>query len=157
MKLNNIENMPKIIKEKLNVYNEFRNGDGDVKDNENENQKNKKETKIESNQTESDVPNKIGIIKRKNWNQLNEPNTEKNKKNNTVTNDHDNNENQNKKNDNNENNDEEDSNRLKSTNKADVFLIKVNNIDNKKDEDMGSKDALIKDENNDNKNTNIIK
>ena len=180
MKLSNSENMPKIVKDKLKFYEEFNNGkeelDKDVQKNEEENKSNiidnndvidnsqnnnnkKNEIKIKiktgSEITESEGQNKIGIIKKKNSNKINELNKEKNNKKNLVTNDIDD---INKKgeNENNENNDVE-SNKLKSTNKTEVFFLnKPVKIENKNEEEIGSKDALIKGDLDDNKNTNII-
>ena len=175
MKLSNSENMPKIVKDKLKFYEEFNNGkeelDKDVQKNEEENKSNiidnndvidnnkKNEIKIKiktgSEITESEGQNKIGIIKKKNSNKINELNKEKNSKKNLVTNDIDD---INKKgeNENNENNDVE-SNKLKSTNKTEVFFLnKPVKIENKNEEEIGSKDALIKGDLDDNKNTNII-
>jgi len=87
---------------------------------------------------------------------MNDLNVEKNLKKNLITNDIDNNKNEENE-DNNENNDV-DSNKLKSTNKTEVFLLnKPVKIENKKEEDIGSKDALIKDDINENKNANAIK
>ena len=180
MKLSNSENMPKIVKDKLKFYEEFNNGkeelDKDVQKNEEENKSNiidnndvidnsqnnnnkKNEIKIKiktgSEITESEGQNKIGIIKKKNSNKINELNKEKNNKKNLVTNDIDD---INKKgeNENNENNDVE-SNKLKSTNKTEVFFLnKPVKIENKNEEEIGSKDALIKGDLDDNKNTNFI-
>ena len=179
MKLSNSENMPKIVKDKLKFYEEFNNGkeelDKDVQKNEEENKSNiidnndvidnsqnnnnkKNEIKIKiktgSEITESEGQNKIGIIKKKNSNKINELNKEKNNKKNLVTNIDD----INKKgeNENNGNNDVE-SNKLKSTNKTEVFFLnKPVKIENKNEEEIGSKDALIKGDLDDNKNTNII-
>ena len=181
MKLSNSENMPKIVKDKLKFYEEFNNGkeelDKDVQKNEEENKSNiidnndvidnsqnnnnkKNEIKIKiktgSEITESEGQNKIGIIKKKNSNKINELNKEKNNKKNLVTNDIDD---INKKgeNENNENNNDVESNKLKSTNKTEVFFLnKPVKIENKNEEEIGSKDALIKGDLDDNKNTNII-
>ena len=175
MKLINAENMPKIVKDKLKFYDEFNNGkedlDKDVQKNEEENnndnnndiidnsQNKKNEIKIKiktgSEITESEGQNKIGIIKKKNSNKINDLNKEKNNKKNLITNDIDDN-NKKEENENNENNDV-DSNKLKSTNKTEVFLLnKQIKIENKNEEEIGSKDALIKGDLDDNKNTNII-
>ena len=162
MKLSNSENMPQIVKDKLKFYNEFNNGEEVVKEpqkNEEENKNNNRKEikiKIESDATESEAKNRIGLIKKKNSNKINELNVEKNLKKNLITNDIDNNKKEENE-DNNENNDV-DSNKLKSTNKTEVFLLnKPVKIENKKDEDIGSKDALIKDNIDENKNTNAIK
>jgi hypothetical protein len=162
MKLSNSENMPQIVKDKLKFYNEFNNGEEVVKEpqkNEEENKNNNRreiKIKIESDATESEAKNRIGLIKKKNSNKINELNVEKNLKKNLITNDIDNNKKEENE-DNNENNDV-DSNKLKSTNKTEVFLLnKPVKIENKKDEDIGSKDALIKDNIDENKNTNAIK
>ena len=162
MKLSNSENMPQIVKDKLKFYNEFNNGEEVVKEpqkNEEENKNNNRKEikiKIESDATESEAKNRIGLIKKKNSNKINELNVEKNLKKNLITNDIDNNKKEENE-DNNENNDV-DSNKLKSTNKTEVFLLnKPVKIENKKDEEIGSKDALIKDDINENKNANAIK
>ena len=162
MKLSNSENMPQIVKDKLKFYNEFNNGEEVVKEpqkNEEENKNNNRKEikiKIESDATESEAKNRIGLIKKKNSNKINELNVEKNLKKNLITNDIDNNKKEENE-DNNENNDV-DSNKLKSTNKTEVFLLnKPVKIENKKEEDIGSKDALIKDNIDENKNTNAIK
>ena len=162
MKLSNSENMPQIVKDKLKFYNEFNNGEEVVKEpqkNEEENKNNNRKEikiKIESDATESEAKNRIGLIKKKNSNKINELNVEKNLKKNLITNDIDNNKKEENE-DNNENNDV-DSNKLKSTNKTEVFLLnKPIKIENKKDEEIGSKDALIKDNIDENKNTNAIK
>jgi len=162
MKLSNSENMPQIVKDKLKFYNEFNNGEEVVKEpqkNEEENKNNNRreiKIKIESDATESEAKNRIGLIKKKNSNKMNDLNVEKNLKKNLITNDIDNNKKEDNE-DNNENNDV-DSNKLKSTNKTEVFLLnKPVKIENKKDEDIGSKDALIKDDINENKNANEIK
>jgi phospholipid-transporting ATPase len=159
MKLSNSENMPQIVKDKLKFYNEFNNGEEVVKEpqkNEEENKNNNRKEikiKIESDATESEAKNRIGLIKKKNSNKMNDLNVEKNLKKNLITNDIDNNKKEENE-DNNENNDV-DSNKLKSTNKTEVFLLnKPVKIENKKDEDIGSKDALIKDDIDENKNTN---
>ena len=162
MKLSNSENMPQIVKDKLKFYNEFNNGEEVVKEpqkNEEENKNNNRKEikiKIESDATESEAKNRIGLIKKKNSNKMNDLNVEKNLKKNLITNDIDNNKKEENE-DNNENNDV-DSNKLKSTNKTEVFLLnKPVKIENKKEEDIGSKDALIKDDINENKNANAIK
>ena len=161
MKLSNSENMPQIVKDKLKFYNEFNNGEEVVKEpqkNEEENKNNNRKEikiKIESDATESEAKNRIGLIKKKNSNKINELNVEKNLKKNLITNDIDNNKKEENE-DNNENNDV-DSNKLKSTNKTEVFFLnKPVKIENKNEEEIGSKDALIKGDLDDNKNTNII-
>ena len=162
MKLSNSENMPQIVKDKLKFYNEFNNGEEVVKEPQKKEEENKNNNrkeikiKIESDATESEAKNRIGLIKKKNSNKINELNVEKNLKKNLITNDIDNNKKEENE-DNNENNDV-DSNKLKSTNKTEVFLLnKPVKIENKKEEDIGSKDALIKDDINENKNANAIK
>ena len=90
-----------------------------------------------------------------NQNLNNKINISKKDKRNLITIENDSrNKNVNNNNNNEENNDNNDidSNKLKSTNKTDVFVInKQNNNNNKKESDMNSKDELINDGKNENK------
>ena len=151
----NNKNLPKIVKEKLEFYNEFNSGEEEEvvikenKKNEEENLiNNKKEiSKIKIENDQSDI-NKNVIIKKKNSLKINEKNNNEHKiKKIIITDDITTNANKN----NNKNNNDI---------KTDLFLIKKQNnieIEKEKEEGSVSKDALIKGDLDDNKNTNIIK
>ena len=160
----NNKNLPKIVKEKLEFYNEFNSGEEEEvvikenKKNEEENLiNNKKEIskiKIENDQSDEGNINNINninkniIIKKKNSLKINEKNNNEHKiKKIIITDDITTNANKN----NNKNNNDI---------KTDLFLIKKQNnieIEKEKEEGSVSKDALIKGDLDDNKNTNIIK
>ena len=157
---NNTKDMPKIVREKLAYYNEFQSNDELDKITERiqeENLNNEHENniiKIENDQIDNEGPNNMDIMDKKNQNLNNKINISKKDKRNLITIENDSrNKNVNNNNNNEENNDNNDvdSNKLKSTNKTDVFLINKHNNNNKKESDMNSKDELINDGKNENK------
>ena len=147
----NSENMPKIVKEKLSFYNQFDPGEQIIQEAQNnigENNINNKEIQAKNDLSQSNL--QIKVEAKKNMNKGNECSNEKNEKRNIITEDGDN---VKKKTDN-----EVDSNKLKSTNKTEIFVLKQQNVvEVKKEEDIISKDHLINEERDDNQKTIINK
>ena len=147
----NSENMPKIVKEKLSFYNQFAPGEQIIQEAQNnigENNINNKEIQAKNDLSQSNL--QIKVETKKNMNKGNECSNEKNEKRNIITEDGDN---VKKKTDN-----EVDSNKLKSTNKTEIFVLKQQNVvEVKKEEDIISKDHLINEERDDNQKTIINK
>ena len=160
LKLNNSENMPNIIKKKLDEYNQISQGEELVIQDENrldeikgdKHNRNGNMINIQDDQTDSDARNQLEINKKRN-NNINTFNIKKKKlstndfehKSEEIINDNDNNNiNDNKK--------ENKNNELQNNNKLEIK--KVSSIENKKDEQPGSKDILVNDKNSENKNTN---
>ena len=151
--------MPNIIKKKLDEYNQISQGEELVIQDENrldeikgdKHNRNGNMINIQDDQTDSDARNQLEINKKRN-NNINTFNIKKKKlstndfehKSEEIINDNDNNINDNKKENNN--------NELQNNNKLEIK--KVSSIENKKDEQPGSKDILVNDKNSENKNTN---
>ena len=158
LKLNNTENMPNIIKKKLDEYNQISQSEELVIQDENRSNVLKDENlnqqrdiiNIREDQTDSEVINKIEINKADN-----KVNTFNVKKKELSKNDIYNKTGENNfinENDINKYNNEQDNNKIDNNDKLEIK--KVNSIKNKNEEQPGSKDILINDKNSGNKNTN---
>ena len=153
MKINNSDNMPKIIKEYLGYYNEFDSGEELIKETQKE-EENKKKIEIK-NEQKLIIGQNEEEMKRKNTNKGNEIKIQIRTKKEMVTDDNDKG---NKNIEKNEKNDNE-SNKLQNSSKTDLYQMKKPIvIEDKKDDDIISKDVLINNKRLDeNKNTNVIK
>ena len=158
LKLNNTENMPNIIKKKLDEYNQISQSEELVIQDENRSNVLKDENlnqqrdiiNIREDQTDSEVINKIEINKADNKvNTFNVKKKELSKNDNYNKTDENNFINEN---DINKYNNEQDNNKIDNNDKLEIK--KVNSIKNKNEEQPGSKDILINDKNSGNKNTN---
>ena len=161
LKFTNSENMPNIIKKKLDEYNQISQGEELVIQDENrlnemrEDKRNKRGNliSIQDDQTDSEAKNQLEINNKRNNINVNTLNIKKKKlstndfehKSEEIINDNNNNDN------NNINDNKKDNNELQNNDKLEIK--KLNSIENKKDEQPGSKDVLINDKNSENKNT----
>ena len=162
LKLTNSENMPNIIKKKLDEYNQISQGEELVIQDENrldemrDDKRNKRGNliSIQDDQTDSEAKNQLEINNKRNNNNVNTLNIKKKK---LSTNDFEHkseeiiNDNNNNNDNNNINDNKKDNNELQNNDKLEIK--KLNSIENKKDEQPGSKDVLINDKNSENKNT----